>query len=118
MGFPLVPRGHRLRSSLSWDRLATWSVSLPNDIKKATNDGYAIGDEAHLHSLQASVLRLEYSITEMTAVQTTLVDRFNHYIQNTDHSPGASARAKDQLVAVSERVKAVIWCCQSIRTRT
>ena len=81
---------------------------LADGIKKAVDDGYAIGDEAHLHSLQASVLRLEYSITEMTAVQTTLVDRFNHYIQNTDHSPAAWARAKDQLVAVSERVKAVI----------
>jgi hypothetical protein len=81
---------------------------LADGIKKAVDDGYAIGDEAHLHSLQASVLRLEYSITEMTAVQTTLVDRFNHYIQNTDHSPAAWARAKDQLVTVSERVKAVI----------
>jgi hypothetical protein len=81
---------------------------LADGIKKAVDDGYAIGDEAHFHSLQTSTLALEYSITEMTTVQTSMVDRFNHYMQGTDHGPAAWARAKDQLVGVSERVKVLI----------
>src|SRR5260370_42605350 len=67
---------------------------LADGVKKAVDNGYAIGDEVHFHSLKASAFKLEYSIAEMTTSQTSMIGRFNHYMENGDHSSEAWTRAK------------------------
>jgi hypothetical protein len=81
---------------------------LADGIKKAADDERAFMDEVKLRSLRTSVHNLEFAITEMTTSQTSMIDGINHYMRNSDHSPEAWDRAKDQLVHVSELVKAVI----------